>query len=146
MEKINFNTRINASPEKVWKTLWDKTSYQDWTSVFMEGSTVETDNWKEGSKILFLDGHGRGMVSRIAANRTNEFMSFEHLGEVAGGVEDTESEKVKVWAGSKETYTLKDTGDGTELTVEMDMAESHKDYFLKTWPVAMEQIKKLSAK
>src|SRR5688572_26468739 len=96
MEKLNFSIDINAPREKVWKVLWDDSSYRKWTSVFMEGSCVETDNWKEGSKVLFLDGKGAGMVSKVAVNKPNEYMSFEHLGEVKDGVEDTSSEKVRV--------------------------------------------------
>ena len=146
MEKINFSTLIHASREKVWDVLWGDDSYREWTSVFAEGSRVETDQWKEGSKILFLDGRGSGMVSRVVTNRPGEYMSFEHLGEVKEGVDDTSSEKVKEWKGAKENYTLNPNGKDTELLVEMDMAERHKDYFLKTWPKALEQIKALAEK
>ena len=95
MEKINFATTINAPREKVWKVLWDDASYRNWTSVFTEGSYAKTDNWKEGSKVLFLSPEGDGMVSKVASNKPNKFMSFEHLGVVKNGVEDTESESVK---------------------------------------------------
>ena len=144
MEKLNFSIDINAPREKVWKTLWEDSSYRKWTSVFMEGSCVETESWKEGSKVLFLDGKGSGMVSKVAVNKPNEYMSFEHLGEVKDGVEDTSSEKVKIWAGSKENYTLKDAGGKTELTVDMDITEDFKEFFINVWPKAMEQIKVLS--
>ena len=146
MEKINFNATINATKEKVWTSLWEKENYKTWTSVFAEGSTVETDNWKEGSKILFTDGKGSGMVSKVAANRPNEFMSFEHLGMMKDGIEDTTSDAVKDWAGAIESYTLKQTDDKTELKVEMDINDEYKDYFLKTWPQAMEKIKELAEK
>ena len=144
MEKLNFSIDINAPREKVWKTLWEDSSYRKWTSVFMEGSCFETDNWKEGSKVLFTDGKGSGMVSKVAVNKPNEYMSFEHLGEVKDGIEDTSSEKVKIWAGSKENYTLNDAGGKTELTVDMDIAEDYKEMFQTMWPKAMEQIKVLS--
>ena len=144
MERINFSISINAHKEKVWNILWDETSYRKWTSVFAEGSTVVTDNWKEGSKVLFLDGKGAGMVSTVAANKPNEYMSFTHLGEVKDGVEDVSSEKVKGWSGSMENYTLKEAGGKTELTVEMDITDDFKDFFLKTWPKALEQVKLLS--
>ncbi len=143
MEKLNFKTSINAPKEKVWKTLWDDASYRKWTSAFSEGSHADTD-WKEGSKVLFLDGKGDGMVSRIETIRPNEFMSFKHLGEVKNGVEDTESDKVKGWAGALENYTLKEVNGTTELTVEMDMNEDFKDYFVGTFPKALEQVKILS--
>ena len=148
MEKLKFSTTINAPKEKVWKTLWDDSSYREWTSAFMEGSYAETDNWKEGSKILFLGPGKSGMVSRVAANRENEFMSFEHLGEVHNGVEDTTSDKVKMWAGAHENYTLKENNGKTDLLIEMDMSDQGemKDYFVRTWPVALDNLKRIAEK
>ena len=143
MEKINFSTSINAPKEKVWKTLWDDTTYRKWTSVFSPTSYADTD-WKEGSKVLFLDGQGSGMVSKIEANRPNEFMSFKHLGEVKNGVEDTESDKVKSWAGAHENYTLKEVDGTTDLLVELDMNEEYKEMFMQMFPKALEQVKILS--
>ena len=144
MEKMNFTTSINAPKEKVWKVLWDDSTYRQWTSAFCEGSYAETDNWKEGSKVLFLSPGGSGMVSTVAANRANEFMSFKHLGEVKDGVEDTTSEKVKEWAGSLENYTLNETGGVTDLVIEMDMTDEFKDMFMAIWPNALQQVKQLS--
>ncbi len=144
MQKINFSASINAPREKVWKTLWEDASYRKWTSAFAEDSHVVTDNWKEGSKVLFLDGKGSGMVSKVAANKPNEYMSFEHLGEVKDGVEDTTSDKVKQWAGSHENYSLRDAGGKTALTVEMDITDDFKDYFMNTWPKALEKLKELA--
>lgn len=146
MEKMTFNTSINASRETVWAILWSDDTYPDWTSAFCEGSHAVTD-WQKGSKVLFLDGKGSGMVSRVAENRPNEYMSFEHLGEVKNGVEDTESEQVKTWAGAHENYTLKTVNNQTELLVEMDsgnIPEEFKSFFLKTWPQAIDKIKALA--
>ncbi len=98
MEKLNFSIKIKAPREKVWSTLLDDKTYRIWTSVFAEGSHAVTD-WKEGNKALFLDGKGQGMVSTIAKNIPNEFLSIRHLGMVKDGVEDTESDEVKAWAG-----------------------------------------------
>ncbi len=144
MERINFSISINAPKEKVWNVLWDETSYCKLTSVFAEGSSVVTDNWKEGSKVLFLDGKGSGMVSRVAANKPNEYMSFKHMGEVKDGVEDISSEKINSWSGSMENYTLKESGGKTELKIEMDITKDFKDFMLTTWPKALEQVKLLS--
>jgi len=96
--------------------------------------------------VLFLDGKGEGMVSTIAENIPNEYMSFKHLGVVHNGVEDTESEKVKEWAGALENYTLKSNDGKTALVVDMDINDEYKDYFIKTWPKALEKLKEIAEK
>jgi hypothetical protein len=143
MQKHQFTTTINASKEKVWQVLWSLDSYSAWTSAFSEGSQAETDDWKKGTKVLFTDGKGSGMVAMIEDNVPNEFMSFRHIGELKDGVEDTTSEKVQTWAGSLESYSLKENNGNTDLVVEMDINEEWLDYFVKTWPVALEKIKSL---
>lgn len=148
MEKLHFAIHINAPKEKVWSALWEDASYRNWTSAFMEGSHAITDNWKQGTKVLFLDPERNGMVSVVAENRPNEYMSFLHQGEVREGVEDTHSEQVKQWQGSSENYTLTPAEDGTDLNVEMqgNISAGFKDYFQKVWPVALEKLKSLAEK
>jgi uncharacterized protein YndB with AHSA1/START domain len=143
MEKINFSININAPRERVWDVLLGKETYPEWTSVFAPGSEAETD-WKEGSRALFTDGKGNGMISRIAKNIPNEFISIEHLGMIENGVEDLTSDKVKAWAGAHENYTLKESGGGSELVVDMDTDKEYKDYFTKTWPMALDKVKTIA--
>ena len=143
MEKLTFKIMIDAPREKVWEVLWQDDTYRDWTSVFSPGSQVETD-WNEGSKILFLDGKGSGMVSRIAAKKAPEYMSFEHLGEVQDGIEDLSSERVSAWAGAKENYTLTEQKGKTEVLVETDITHDFKDFMLKAWPKALEKLKSIA--
>ncbi|HWR32096.1 MAG TPA: SRPBCC domain-containing protein [Chitinophagaceae bacterium] len=144
MKKIYFSAKINAPKQKVWEMLWDIDTYRIWTSAFTEGSDVKTDNWNEGSKVLFLDDKGGGMVSMVAANRKNEHMSFRHLGIIKNGIEDTSSDIIKVWAGATENYHLSGNNGTTTLLVDMDITEDFKDYMEKTWPVALEKIKALA--
>lgn len=143
MERIRFNESIAAPAEKVWQVLWGDTTYRQWTAAFAEGSAAETD-WQKGSKVLFTDGKGNGMVAVILDKRDNEFMSFRHMGELKNGVEDTTSDAVQSWAGAMENYTLTDKDGKTELAVEMDVVPEFKEYFLKTWPQALERVKKLA--
>jgi uncharacterized protein YndB with AHSA1/START domain len=143
MEKQTYSIDINAPREKVWETLWGDSSYRAWTAAFAEGSHVKTD-WKKGSKALFLDGKNQGMVSEIAESKPNEYMSFRHLGMVTDGKEDTESESVKKWAGAMENYTLKADGGKTHLVIDIDIDESHKEYFENTWPKALDSLKRMA--
>ena len=143
MAKKEFKIVINAPREKVWNILWADSTYREWVSAFMEGSYAVTD-WEKGSKALFLGSGGNGMVSVIAENIPNEYMSIKHLGEVKDGVEDTGSESAKEWAGALENYTLKALNDGTELTVDMDIAPDFMDYFMTTWPKALAKLKEIA--
>jgi len=146
MQKKFWSINIEAPRERMWQTLWEDETYRQWTSAFSETSYAVTD-WKEGSKVLFLDGDGNGMVSRVAVHRPNEYMSIQHLGEVKNGVEDTTSDSVKEWAGVHEIYTLteaEDEEEGMTLTVELDLDEKHESMFDIMWPKALNKLKDLA--
>ncbi len=145
MEKLQFRVSIDAPREKVWNILWNDASYREWTSVFGEGSRVETD-WKKGSKVLFMGSSDEGMVSRIEENIPNEFMSFMHLGMIKDGVEDVSSDKVKTWAGAMENYTLKNVNGRTELTVDLDVNDDYKNHMQDAFPKAVNKVKELAEK
>jgi hypothetical protein len=143
MERHHFKTTINAPREKVWQTLWSDETYRQWTSAFAKGSRVETD-WKTGSKVLFLDGKNRGMVSMIAENTPNEVMSFRHLGILKNGVENLEEGRRKGWSGAIENYTLKAVNGKTELIIDQDVTEEDGEHFISMWPTALERLKALA--
>lgn len=141
-KKMQFSTSISAPRNKVWDILWNDETYRKWTSVFMEGSYAESD-WNEGSKILFLDGQGRGMYSTIDKKVPGEFISFRHIGELKDGKEQPVDE-TKGWSGSTENYILREADGKTELLVEMDIVPEMADYFNKTFPLALEKVKSLA--
>jgi len=144
MERKDFKVIINAPREKVWDVLWNDKTYPKWTAPFSEGSLAKSD-WKEGSKIYFVNDHGEGMVAVIDKRKDPEIMNFKHLGMIdKNGNEDLESEKVKPWAGAMEKYRLEEENGKTRLTVNMDLEDEYKDYFLKTWPKALDRLKELA--
>ncbi|RDC56369.1 SRPBCC domain-containing protein [Pedobacter chinensis] len=138
MDTIEFKTEINATPEKVWDVLFGVDTYPKWTSVFAEGSTVETD-WKKGSRAIFSDGKGDGMVARIEENIPNKYMSIKHLGEIKDGKED-----LKDWENALENYTLEEKDGKTTLKIDMGIIDDWRDYFEKTWPKALDKVKELA--
>ncbi|WP_316840211.1 SRPBCC domain-containing protein [Pedobacter gandavensis] len=145
MKTMEFKTMINASPEKVWEVLLGEETYPIWTAGFAEGSNVKTD-WKKGSKAIFLDGTGNGMVSEIAENIPYKFLSIRHLGNVINGTEDRVSEEVKGWAGALENYTLTEVDGQTEWKISADITDDFEGYMLKTWPLALQKVKELAEK
>lgn len=139
METLKFEKKIKATPEKVWSILFGEKSYEQWTSAFAENSTVETD-WKKGSKAIFGDGTGNGMIARIKENIQNEFLSIEHLGEIKDGKENYDND----WAGTLENYTLVPANDGTLLKIDIGVQEEWKTYFNETWPKALDKVAELA--
>jgi uncharacterized protein YndB with AHSA1/START domain len=143
MTRLTYSTTIQAPRDVVWRTMLEDETYRAWTSAFHEGSYAVTD-WQQGSKALFLGPDGSGMVSRVAEHRPNEFLSLEHVGIVKEGVEDTESDEVRKWAGARENYTLTEERGSVSLRVDMDTSEEHKKFFEDVWPKALAQLKELS--
>ena len=147
-QKLTASIIINAPREKVWDTLLGYNTYKEWTKVFNPTSRYEGD-WSEGSKILFLGtdengGNEGGMVSKIAKNVPNEFISIKHLGIIENGIEDTTSPKAKSWAPAYENYILTDVNGGTEFTVEQDLDDEYMEMFKEMWEKALQELKRLS--
>jgi uncharacterized protein YndB with AHSA1/START domain len=146
MNKQQFKISISADPATVWHALFDDESYTKWTNAFSPGSKAFTD-WKEGSKVLFVDGTGSGgMVSRIEKVREHELMHIHHIGIVKDGQEITDTPEAKQWDGT-EIYRRKPTNNGTDVEVELQFAtisQEFIDYFASTFPKALEDLKKLA--
>ncbi len=148
MEKIHISIVINAPREKVWDIMLSDASYRKWTSAFHPGSYYK-GKLAQGEKILFLgpdEGGETGMVSRVAEIRPHEFISFEHLGIVKKGVEDTESEEAKKWSPAFENYTFKETESGTEVIIDQDIQSDYKVQFEEMWQHALLLLKELAEK
>jgi len=143
MKQLEFSIQISAPKEKVWRTLLEDKTYRQWTSVFNEGSYAVGD-WSEGSKVLFLSADGKGLSSMVAKHVQNEFISIQHLGVIANGVEDFNSPETKKWSGALENYSVNENDGITELLVEMDSIEDYEVYFRETWPKALQKVKQLS--
>lgn len=146
MKKLNYSIEIKAKAEKVFRIMLSKPTYEKWTAAFNPTSTFE-GGWNKGDKIYFIgtgeDGKKGGMVSRIAENTPNQFISIEHLGILDGDIEITEGEMVESWKGALENYTFSENKGITTLSVETDTSEDYADYFNATWPKALEILKDL---
>lgn len=150
MERIHFSITINAPIEHVWKTMLEQDSYRLWTEAFMPGSRYE-GSFEEGAEIRFIGpdpetGKEGGMLARIKESRPYEFISIEHLGIINDGVVDTESDAVKAWVPAYENYTFTAVPGGTEVSVDMDTADEHKEMFEEMWPKALQKLKELAEK
>lgn len=152
MKKLHYKKAMHAPAEKVYDTmlgLSNKETYEQWTAVFNPTSTYE-GSWEKGSKIYFLgtDDKGKraGMISEIAENIPNQFVSIRHYGMLDGDTEITEGPDVEPWAGLLENYALEEQDGVTTVTVETETSEDYEAYFNETWVKALDTLKELVEK
>lgn len=152
MKKLQFKISINAPAAKIYDKmlgLSSKSTYQQWTAAFNPTSTYE-GNWDKGNKIRFIgvneNGVKEGMVSRIAENIQDKFVSIQHYGLLRADQEITEGPEVEKWANGYENYTFEENNGSTVVTVDIDMTDDFIDYMNETYPKALDKLKEISEK
>lgn len=152
MKKLQFKVNINAPVTKIYDFMLgikSKSTYEQWASKFNPSSTYE-GSWDKGNKILFVGvdekGEKGGMVSRIAENIPNRFVSIQHYGLLMGNKEITEGPEVEKWANGFENYTFEENNGTTTVTVDLDVTEDFFDYMNQTYPKALGKLKELCEK
>lgn len=141
LKRLQWSIDIAAPASVVYQVLVGPETYPQWTSAFGDGLYFE-GSWQTGQRIRFLTPSGHGVISEIAENRPNEFISIRHLGYIADGVEDTSSEAIRAWAPAYENFTLSAAPPGTKLTVDQDMTDAF-DSMPQAWPKALDKLKAL---
>lgn len=144
MQNLLFKISINAPAEKVWKSLWELENYTKWTSVFCQGSYYKTDSFEQGNKIHLIAPNGGGMYSIFEKIVKNELLVFKHLGELENFEEQPIDEKIQGWTNALESYQLKPLGNETELTVQVETVEEYVDHMNRTFPLALQELKKIA--
>ncbi len=142
MKTLHFEININASPEKVWKSIWDLESYKVWTKPFGEGSYYSAETFLDGSKIHFLGPSGDGMYSTIEKLDEPNFIALKHVGEIKNFEEQPLADQE--WSNAIESYELKPIAEGTNLIVNVGTVEQYVDSMNTTFPLALNELKKLA--
>ena len=157
MKKLQFKVSINAPVTKIYDFMLginSKSTYEQWTSLFNPTSTYE-GSWDKGNKILFIgvdeNGEKGGMVSRIAENIPNRFVSIQHYGLFKADKEITEGPEVEKWANGFENYTFEenngpDSNRGTTVIVDLDTPEDFSGYMNQSYPKALDKLKEICEK
>lgn len=152
MRKLQFKINIHAPAKKVYDLMLgisNKETYEQWTALFNPTSTY-AGSWEKGSKMLFIgndeEGGQGGMLSEVAENIPNRFVSIRHYGLVKSNIEITEGAEVEKWANGFENYTFEDNNGTTSVTVDLDTTEDFSDYMKQTYPKALEKLKEISEK
>lgn len=149
MKKLQFKISIKAPVARVYDLMLgieSKSTYEQWTSMFNPTSTYE-GSWGKGNKILFVGvdekGEKGGIVSRIAENIPNEFVSIQHHGLFKANKEITEGPEVEKWANGFENYTFTENNGTTTVTVDLDTTEDFLEYMNQTYPKALDKLKEI---
>jgi len=146
METLSYEIEINAPKTKIWDILWSPETYTEWTKFFSPGSQMKSD-WKIGGKTYFTDPSGNGMVSTISTLEEPNEVTFNHLGMIQDGKEDTETKEVKEWSGAPERYFLIELDNGnTKLQVEVQVSSEWKPMMDKGFIEGLKIVKDLSEK
>lgn len=144
LKVLHFDIIINAKAEKVYNTMFNESSWREWTSAFNPDSRF-IGKWDKGSRIQFVgtDQNGKvgGMSSIIKENIPYRFVSIEHLNMIEDGKEVTGVDNS--WSGAMENYTFSEINGATTLFVELDSSEEFMDYFNTTWPKALNILKSI---
>lgn len=149
MKKLQFKVSINAPVAKVYDFMLginSKSTYEQWTSLFNPTSTYE-GSWVKGNKILFVGvdekGEKGGMVSEIAENIPNQFVSIRHYGLLTADKEITEGPEVEKWANGFENYSFEENNGTTSVTVDLDTTEDFVGYMNEIYPKALGKLKEM---
>jgi len=141
-KRLFFAVDVAAPPALVCERMLDPEHYRDWTSAFCEDSHY-AGRWHEGERIRFLGPDGDGMLSEVAECRPGEYTSLRHLGLIAAGREDIDSEPARAWTGARENYRFVPTPGGTRVEVEQDVTAQYESYLAEAWPRALQRLKAL---
>ncbi|MDR6967027.1 uncharacterized protein YndB with AHSA1/START domain [Flavobacterium arsenatis] len=143
ISKLEFTVEIKATPQKVWQELWDKESYKTWTNPFCEGSYYEGEI-KQGNRVHFLTPSGEGMFSDIFYLKENEITVIKHLGVLKNFEEQPMDEETLQWSGCFEIYKLTEVEGKTHFKAEVDSLEKYVGHMNKTFPLALQELKRIS--
>jgi hypothetical protein len=152
MKKLQYKITINSPATLVYDFMLgikNKSTYEQWTALFNPTSTFE-GNWEKGSKMLFVGvdskGEKGGIVSRIAENIPNAFVSIHHYGLLNAGQEITEGPEVEKWANGFENYTFEEKDGITTVIVDLDLTADFVDFMNETYPKALDKLKEICEK
>ena len=144
MKKLEFKIDIDASPKKVWETMFNPESYREWISASFPGSYYK-GQWKEGENIKFLSPNQGGTLATIVELRPQEYILAKHIAVISpDGTEDRDSEVAKGWIGTTEAYNFTERNRKTEVKVEINTYPNWEKMFSDGWPKALKKLKEIS--
>lgn len=147
MKTINQSIEIKATKEAIWAAIVNVNKYQIWASAFSEGSTFE-GIWQKGAKLKFFanddKGQAMGMITEVVTFEHLKAISLKPIGFFGDNQEDYESEELKIWANTQESYLIESISEGVQrFTVTQTIPEAHFDMFSDSWTAALLKLKEV---
>lgn len=141
MKELEFSVEINATKEKVWKTLWNDTTFRDWAGIIDEGTYIK-GILKEGNDVEFISSvNGYGVTSFFEKFTPNELAFFRHKADTQeSGAKGRDNE----WTGTSERYQLTEKDGSTTVTLTTQVPPEQKETFEDRLPKALARIKALA--
>ena len=144
MERLEYKVVIAAPAKKVWDTMLQKETYEQWVAKSWPGSSYE-GRWAKGEEIRFVGEGGGGTLAEIVELKPNEKVAARHVAALGpGGVEDRTSEMAKGWIGTMEEYNFSELRGNTTVTVFIETTPAWKEMFDEGWPAALEELKRIT--
>ena len=134
MKQLEFETQINATPEKVWETLFSEETYPKWTP----GHRFE-GNWQVGTMMKFFDKDNNGMYDEVLTNNPQKEMKVKHLGWIYDGEISPQG-----WEDVTVSYLLEPNENGTTLKSEVNSLDEFVDFYNGYFPSIFQKIKEIS--
>ncbi|GAA0534477.1 SRPBCC family protein [Chitinophaga japonensis] len=143
MKKLEFKINIAANPQKVWDTMLNLETYQEWVGVSWPGSTYKGE-WKQGQELRFVSTEGGGTLAKVEELQPQAYIFAKHIAVINNdGTEDRSSEIAQGWIGTTEAYTFTESNGGTELKVELHTSPEWESMFNEGWPDALAKLKEI---
>lgn len=140
MPQLQFTTKIKATKQKVWETLWNDKTFRDWASIIDEGTYMEGEII-EGQTVRFISSvSGYGVTSLVEKLVPYEFVLLKHMADTKDNGKNT---REKEWTGGTESYSLIEQDGFTTLTIKTEVPKELEKIFLESMPKALERIMEL---
>ena len=143
IQKLVFSVEIDAKANVVWNKLWNKNSYKQWVAPFCEG-TYYTGEIKLGNRIHFISPSFDGMYCDVFYLDVNKNIIFKYIGKLKDLKEQPIDAETEKWTGCFEAYKLNEINGITTVTAEMECMEEYINYMKEKFPLALQELKKIS--
>ncbi len=144
METLTYSIEIAAPAKKVWETMLNKDTYEQWVSRSWPSSSYD-GQWNKGAKIKFIGPNGAGTLAELVEFKPYEEVLARHIALLGpNGEEDRTSDTALGWIGIAEGYKFAETNGKTTLTVTIETKPQWRDMFDEGWPGALEDLKRIT--